>query len=286
MSLTCSSSRRTADSFCSDVTASRSRTWPATTSCVVTPRSPSTVWCSPIPRSSPSIPSVYSTLPQHCSRPRHQAWPTGQSRRRPTTRRCASAVRSPDRPVPGCVKHKAARMLALAEQARVCAWDAARALTPANGVGAEEASLAAAVAGATALEAGFSVTRDCIQVLGGIGYTWEHDAHLYLRRAQVPANSAGFHGILASSRCRADHCRHPSRAQRRAAARGRGDPSRRPSRARSCTRTRRPPPRKRISRKRATPHRTSRLRGANPPMPSASWSSPKSCALRRSSRTT
>ena len=55
----------------------------------------------------------------------------------------------------------------------------------------------------------------------------------------VPANSAGFHGILASSRCRADHCRHPSRAQRRAAARGRGDPSRRPSRARSCTRTRR-----------------------------------------------
>ncbi|MFM9257976.1 acyl-CoA dehydrogenase [Rhodococcus sp. 5A-K4] len=82
------------------------------------------------------------------------------------------------------VKHKAARMLALAEQARVCAWDAARALTPANGVGAEEASLAAAVAGATALEAGFSVTRDCIQVLGGIGYTWEHDAHLYLRRAQ------------------------------------------------------------------------------------------------------
>ncbi|MCZ9632591.1 acyl-CoA dehydrogenase [Rhodococcus sp. BH5] len=82
------------------------------------------------------------------------------------------------------VKHKAARMLALSEQARVCAWDAARALTPANGVGAEEASLAAAVAGATALEAGFSVTRDCIQVLGGIGYTWEHDAHLYLRRAQ------------------------------------------------------------------------------------------------------
>ncbi|SDD12707.1 acyl-CoA dehydrogenase [Rhodococcus tukisamuensis] len=82
------------------------------------------------------------------------------------------------------VKHKAARMLTLAEQARVCAWDAARAMTPGNGVTAGEASLAAAVAGATAVEAGFSVTRDCIQVLGGIGYTWEHDAHLYLRRAQ------------------------------------------------------------------------------------------------------
>lgn len=80
------------------------------------------------------------------------------------------------------VKHTVARMLCRAEQARVCAWDAARATTP--GTGAAEASLAAAVAGATALDAAFTVTRDCIQVLGGIGYTWEHDAHLYLRRAQ------------------------------------------------------------------------------------------------------
>ncbi|MDX5312664.1 MAG: acyl-CoA dehydrogenase, partial [Rhodococcus sp. (in: high G+C Gram-positive bacteria)] len=81
------------------------------------------------------------------------------------------------------VKHRAARMLALAEQARVCAWDAARALTP-GGAEADEASLAAAVAGATAPEAAFAVSKDCIQILGGIGYTWEHDAHLYLRRAQ------------------------------------------------------------------------------------------------------
>ncbi|BAH54125.1 acyl-CoA dehydrogenase [Rhodococcus opacus] len=80
------------------------------------------------------------------------------------------------------VKHRVARMLGLAEQARVCAWDAARAMNP--GTGAAEASLAAAVAGATAPESAFSVTKDCIQVLGGIGYTWEHDAHLYLRRAQ------------------------------------------------------------------------------------------------------
>ncbi|MEU2007072.1 acyl-CoA dehydrogenase [Rhodococcus sp. NPDC019627] len=80
------------------------------------------------------------------------------------------------------VKHRVARMLTLAEQARVCAWDAARAVTP--DTDPAEASLAAAVAGATAPEAAFSVTKDCIQVLGGIGYTWEHDAHLYLRRAQ------------------------------------------------------------------------------------------------------
>ncbi|PXW30354.1 UNVERIFIED_CONTAM: alkylation response protein AidB-like acyl-CoA dehydrogenase [Williamsia faeni] len=80
------------------------------------------------------------------------------------------------------VKHKAARMLGLTEQARVTAWDAARAMGA--GTDGGEASLAAAVAGAVAPEAAFTVTKDCIQILGGIGYTWEHDAHLYLRRAQ------------------------------------------------------------------------------------------------------
>ena len=118
------------------------------------------------------------------------------------------------------VKHKAARMLALAEQARVCAWDAAacpdarqRRRLP------TEASLAAAVAGATALDAGFSVTADCIQVLGGIGYTWEHDAHLYLRRAQSLRILLGLHRVLAAARRRADPCRRPPRAQHRPAAR-------------------------------------------------------------------
>ena len=80
------------------------------------------------------------------------------------------------------VKHKVARMSALTEQAAVTAWDAARAMGPSTQ--RAEASLAAAVAGAVAPEAAFTVTRDCIQVLGGIGFTWEHDAHLYLRRAQ------------------------------------------------------------------------------------------------------
>ncbi|MFE3292230.1 acyl-CoA dehydrogenase [Rhodococcus sp. NPDC059234] len=80
------------------------------------------------------------------------------------------------------VKHKAARMFSLTEQARVTAWDAARAMG--EDVSADEASLAAAVAGSVALESAFQVTKDCIQVLGGIGFTWEHDAHLYLRRAQ------------------------------------------------------------------------------------------------------
>ncbi|WP_067461411.1 acyl-CoA dehydrogenase [Actinomadura macra] len=80
------------------------------------------------------------------------------------------------------VKHRCARMLAHAEQARACAWDAARAQEPGTAPG--EASLAAAVAGATSVQAAFQTAKDCIQTLGGIGFTWEHDAGLYLRRTQ------------------------------------------------------------------------------------------------------
>src|SRR4051812_48767841 len=76
------------------------------------------------------------------------------------------------------VKHRCADMLLALEQTRAVAWDAARpADTPA------ERSLAASAAGALAPEAFFRCAKDCIQVLGGIGFTWEHDAHLYLKRA-------------------------------------------------------------------------------------------------------
>jgi alkylation response protein AidB-like acyl-CoA dehydrogenase len=76
------------------------------------------------------------------------------------------------------VKHRCADMLLALEQARAVAWDAARpADTP------EERSLAASVAGALAPLAFFQCAKDCVQVLGGIGFTWEHDAHLYLKRA-------------------------------------------------------------------------------------------------------
>ncbi|MEV0810974.1 acyl-CoA dehydrogenase [Micromonospora sp. NPDC050200] len=89
------------------------------------------------------------------------------------------------------VKHRCARMLVRAEQARACAWDAARAQdaarvdAPVAPETAAEAALAAAVAAATSVEAGFTVAKDCIQTLGGIGFTWEHDAGRYLRRAQA-----------------------------------------------------------------------------------------------------
>ncbi len=81
----------------------------------------------------------------------------------------------------GCfqaVKHLCAEMLCRAELASAVAWDAAIA------VGApDELPLAAAVAAAVAPDAALECAKDCIQILGGIGFTWEHDAHLYLRRA-------------------------------------------------------------------------------------------------------
>ena len=76
------------------------------------------------------------------------------------------------------VKHACADMLTLVEQARAAAWDAARALDD-----PEQRPLAAAVAGAVSLDAAVQCAKACIQILGGIGFTWEHDAHLFLRRA-------------------------------------------------------------------------------------------------------
>jgi alkylation response protein AidB-like acyl-CoA dehydrogenase len=79
------------------------------------------------------------------------------------------------------VKHLCATMACRAERAAALAWGAARAAdeTPA------EHPLAAAAAAALALDDAVDNAKDCIQVLGGIGFTWEHDAHLYLRRALV-----------------------------------------------------------------------------------------------------
>jgi alkylation response protein AidB-like acyl-CoA dehydrogenase len=79
------------------------------------------------------------------------------------------------------VKHRCADMLVGLEQARAVAWDAAAALD--GDPGGDDTALAVAAAGAVAFEAYAAAAKDCIQVLGGIGFTWEHDAHLYLRRA-------------------------------------------------------------------------------------------------------
>ena len=80
------------------------------------------------------------------------------------------------------IKHICAEMLCRAEQAEVAAADAARAAAEGD---ESQFSIAAALAAGTAIAAVKANVKDCIQVLGGIGCTWEHDAHLYLRRAHA-----------------------------------------------------------------------------------------------------
>ena len=85
------------------------------------------------------------------------------------------------------VKHLCADMLVRCEQARALVWDAARACHEPPGI----RGLVAALATATALDAALGCAKDCIQILGGIGFTWEHDAHLHLRRATVARQLLG-----------------------------------------------------------------------------------------------
>ena len=77
------------------------------------------------------------------------------------------------------VKHHCANMLVASELATGAVWDAARAATE----GDDQFTYAAAIAAALALAAGDECAQLNTQVHGGIGITWEHDAHLYLRRA-------------------------------------------------------------------------------------------------------
>ncbi|MFJ8224296.1 acyl-CoA dehydrogenase [Streptomyces griseus] len=100
------------------------------------------------------------------------------------------------------VKHLCADMLVRIEQARALTWDAARAADEsaraaeegaegADGTGAGARGLTAALAAATAPEAAYTCAKDAIQILGGIGFTWEHDAHLQLRRAVLARQLLG-----------------------------------------------------------------------------------------------
>jgi alkylation response protein AidB-like acyl-CoA dehydrogenase len=78
-------------------------------------------------------------------------------------------------------RHKAVDMLREIEIARVAVHYAAWA----SDVEAPDREIAAAAAKAQAASAANFVTAECIQIHGGVGYTWENDAHIYLRRAKV-----------------------------------------------------------------------------------------------------
>jgi alkylation response protein AidB-like acyl-CoA dehydrogenase len=78
------------------------------------------------------------------------------------------------------IKHKCADMLLEVESARSAAYYAAWAAAD----GASDLPLAASLAKACCSEAYVNAAAENIQIHGGIGFTWEHDAHLYYRRAQ------------------------------------------------------------------------------------------------------
>ncbi|MGW4799463.1 acyl-CoA dehydrogenase [Nonomuraea sp. NPDC004297] len=107
------------------------------------------------------------------------------------------------------VKHRVAGALVALEQARAAVWDAARALDEARrGVPgttrllSDEHRLAVAVAAVLAPDAAVRCAADAIQVLGGIGYTFEHDAHRYYRRALSGRMLAGDPGPWAEEAAR------------------------------------------------------------------------------------
>ncbi len=78
------------------------------------------------------------------------------------------------------IKHKCADMLLDVELAKSAASYAAAAASEDD----EELPILAPMAKALASDAYRRAAADCIQIHGGIGFTWEHDAHLYFKRAK------------------------------------------------------------------------------------------------------
>ncbi|GAB3228963.1 acyl-CoA dehydrogenase family protein [Mycolicibacterium hippocampi] len=85
------------------------------------------------------------------------------------------------------VKHRLADDLVALEHARSTAYHAVWALTD----GSDDPALAASIAQATCSAALVRMATDTIQVHGGIGFTWEHQAHLYYKRAYADAALLG-----------------------------------------------------------------------------------------------
>jgi alkylation response protein AidB-like acyl-CoA dehydrogenase len=94
-----------------------------------------------------------------------------------------------DRPIGAyqAVSHRCAQMLLEVEGARSATYYAAWAAANEP----ETMPLAASMAKAYAADAGWRVTASALQVHGGIGFTWEHDLHFFLKRAKVDGHLFG-----------------------------------------------------------------------------------------------
>ena len=85
------------------------------------------------------------------------------------------------------VKHRCADMLVDVEGMRSTAYHAAWSI----GAGESDATVAAAVAKIWCSDAGLRVAESALQVHGGVGFTWDSDVHLYLKRIQLDQVSFG-----------------------------------------------------------------------------------------------
>jgi alkylation response protein AidB-like acyl-CoA dehydrogenase len=94
-----------------------------------------------------------------------------------------------DRPIGAYqgVSHRCAQMLLETEGARSTTYYAGWC----GDAEPESLPLAASMAKAYASDAGWRVTASALQVLGGIGFTWEHDLHFFLKRATVDGSLYG-----------------------------------------------------------------------------------------------
>jgi alkylation response protein AidB-like acyl-CoA dehydrogenase len=88
------------------------------------------------------------------------------------------------------LKHRLADLYTLVEQARAAARYAAATLAE----GDPDAEVAASVAQAYCSDDAVRAAEECVQLHGGIGMTWEHPAHLYLKRAKADQIAFGTPG--------------------------------------------------------------------------------------------
>jgi alkylation response protein AidB-like acyl-CoA dehydrogenase len=97
------------------------------------------------------------------------------------------------------IKHKCADMLLEVESGKSAAYYAAWAAAEDN----EELPVVASLAKAYVSDAYFHAAAENIQIHGGIGFTWEHDAHLYFKRAkssEILLGDATYHRELLAQR--------------------------------------------------------------------------------------
>lgn len=85
------------------------------------------------------------------------------------------------------IKHKLAETLLLVETSKAAGWYAAYAIAK----GLDERSTAASVAKSYAGEAEYKANYESLQCHGGIGFTWEHDLHLWLKRGKALGQAYG-----------------------------------------------------------------------------------------------